>query len=162
MSTNKYALLFILIAGLLLPAACTEKKKPIVITPPGNNNGAGQPNYAPPAFTLPVPDESVVLEEEINPVLREQGAVLYRLKCQSCHKQNEEKLVGPGLYKILQRRSPGWLMSMLLYTQEMLDNDPESRKLLELYKVRMTNTSLSREEARAVLEYMRSFNEQVK
>lgn len=145
-------------AGLLLVTACGEKKKSVIITPPGAGTGGSQQHFTTPPFSLPVPDASVVLTKEINSTLSDQGAAIYRLKCQSCHKQNEEKLVGPGLQNIMQRRSPGWLMSLLLYTQEMLDNDPESKKILELYKVRMTNPSLSRDEARAVLEFLRTLN----
>lgn len=148
--------LLLLPAGLLF-VACTGKKKPVIITPPGA--GSSQQQFTTPPFSLPVPDAEVVLTKEINSTLSDQGATIYRLKCQSCHKKNEEKLVGPGLQNIMQRRSPGWLMSLLLYTQEMLDNDPESKKILELYKVRMTNPSLSRDEARAVLEFLRTFNQ---
>jgi hypothetical protein len=38
----------------------------------------------------------------------------------------------------------------------MLEKDPEAQKLLEQCLVRMPNQNISKDEARSVLEYMRS------
>jgi hypothetical protein len=84
------------------------------------------------------------------------GKNIYELKCQPCHKLNEEKLVGPGWKDVTKRRTPVWILNMITNTDMMLDKDPEAQKLLELCMVRMPNQNLSLEDARQVLEFQRS------
>jgi hypothetical protein len=45
---------------------------------------------------------------------------------------------------------------MITNVDMMLDTDPEAQKLLEQCMVRMPNQNLSKEDARTVLEFMRS------
>ena|SRR6266498_4336725 len=84
------------------------------------------------------------------------GKGIYELKCQSCHKLTEEKLVGPGWKGVTQRRTPVWILNMITNTEMMLDKDPEAQKLLELCMVRMPNQNLMLDDARKVLEFQRS------
>ncbi|HEX7905153.1 MAG TPA: c-type cytochrome [Chitinophagaceae bacterium] len=84
------------------------------------------------------------------------GKNTYELKCQSCHRLTEEKLVGPGWKGVTQRRQPVWIMNMITNVDMMLETDPEAQKLLELCLVRMPNQNLSKDEARQVLEFMRN------
>ena len=84
------------------------------------------------------------------------GKGIYEVKCQSCHRLTGEKLVGPGWKDVTKRREPVWVMNMITNTEMMLDSDPEAQKLLELCMVRMPNQNLSKDEARHVLEFMRS------
>lgn len=84
------------------------------------------------------------------------GKSTYELKCQSCHRLTEEKLVGPGWKDVTKRREPLWIMNMITNVDMMLETDPEAQKLLELCMVRMPNQNISKDEARKVLEFMRS------
>lgn len=84
------------------------------------------------------------------------GKATYELKCQSCHKLTDEKLVGPGWKNVTQRRQPLWIMNMITNVDMMLETDPEAQKLLELCMVRMPNQNISQEESRKILEFMRS------
>jgi len=84
------------------------------------------------------------------------GKSTYELKCQSCHRLTEEKLVGPGWKDVTKRRQPLWIMNMITNVDMMLETDPEAQKLLELCMVRMPNQNISKDEARKVLEFMRS------
>jgi cytochrome c5 len=84
------------------------------------------------------------------------GKNIYELKCQSCHRLTEEKLVGPGWKNVTQRRKPVWIMNMVTNVDMMLETDAEAQKLLEQCMVRMPNQNLGREDARKVLEFMRS------
>lgn len=84
------------------------------------------------------------------------GKATYELKCQSCHRLTEEKLVGPGWKNVTIRRTPVWIMNMITNVDMMLEKDPEAQKLLELCLVRMPNLNLPREQARQVIEFMRS------
>ena len=84
------------------------------------------------------------------------GKNTYELKCQSCHRLTEEKLVGPGWKNVTKRRQPVWIMNMATNVDMMLETDPEAQKLLEQCMVRMPNQNLSKDDARKVLEFMRS------
>jgi hypothetical protein len=84
------------------------------------------------------------------------GKATYELKCQSCHKLTEEKVVGPGWKNITTRRQPLWIMNMITNVEMMLETDPEAQKLLELCMVRMPNQNINTDEARKVVEFMRS------
>jgi hypothetical protein len=85
-----------------------------------------------------------------------EGKATYELKCQSCHKLTTEKLVGPGWKDVTVRRKPLWIMNMITNVDMMLESDPEAQKLLEQCMVRMPNQNLSKDQARQVLEFMRS------
>ena len=94
-----------------------------------------------------------------NPLIAESvagGKGIYELKCQSCHRLTEEKLVGPGWKNVTQRRKPVWIMNMIMNVDMMLETDPEAQKLLELCMVRMPNQNIAPDDARKVLEFMRS------
>jgi cytochrome c551/c552 len=83
------------------------------------------------------------------------GKNTYELKCQSCHKLNSDRLVGPGWKDVTKRRKPEWIMNMITNVEMMLETDPEAQKLLEQCLVRMPNQNLTKDQAREVLEYMR-------
>ncbi|MES1225604.1 MAG: cytochrome c, partial [Bacteroidota bacterium] len=84
------------------------------------------------------------------------GKKIYELKCQSCHRLNDQKLVGPGWKGVTSRRQPEWVMNFVTNTDEMLSKDAEAQAMLELCMVRMPNQSLSDDDARHVYEFMRS------
>lgn len=91
-----------------------------------------------------------------NPELAETGAEIYKEKCTVCHKPTENYL-GPAPKGVLERRTPEWVMNMILNPTEMIKSDPIAVELFRTYNnYPMTNQNLSREEARAVLEYFRS------
>ena len=66
---------------------------------------------------------------------------------------NEES-VGPAIKGILDRRSPEWIMNMILNPTEMLREDPIAKKLLAEYNNEyMYNQNLIEDEAREIIEY---------
>lgn len=83
------------------------------------------------------------------------GNDIYDLKCSACHKLTKEKLVGPGWKDVTTRRKPEWIMNFATNTDEMISNDPAAQAMLEECMVRMPNQSLSDDDARHVLEFMR-------
>ena len=103
-----------------------------------------------------IKETDVQLTQPLNKEWVEKGKGIYELKCQSCHKLTEEKLVGPGWKGVTQRRTPVWILNMITNTDKMLDSDPEAQKLLELCMVRMPNQNLMFDDARRVLEFQRS------
>ncbi|HEX2627873.1 MAG TPA: cytochrome c [Chitinophagaceae bacterium] len=84
------------------------------------------------------------------------GKSLYDLKCASCHKLTDEKLVGPGWKDVTTRRKPEWIMNFVTNTDEMLSKDTASKAMLEVCLTRMPNQNLSDDDARHILEFMRS------
>lgn len=92
---------------------------------------------------------------EIDPVLAEKGKALFTNKCAACHKI-EKRFVGPALKGITEKRTPEWIMNMILAPEKMVAENAEAKKLLAEYLSPMANQSLTEEEARAILEYFRT------
>lgn len=94
--------------------------------------------------------------DELNPELAKKGQRIYEQNCIICHKLNN-KLVGPALSGVLKRRSPEWVMNMILNPDVMIKENELARNLyLEFNGSPMSNQGLTEEEARAVLEFLRS------
>ena len=101
-------------------------------------------------------DGDIVLENPLNADWVKKGQVITDLKCASCHRLTDEKLVGPGWKDVTKKRKPLWIINMITNVDMMLESDPEAQKLLEQCLVRMPNQNISKEEARMLLEFMRS------
>ena len=84
------------------------------------------------------------------------GKTIYDVKCVSCHKLTNEKLVGPGWKGVTDRRKPEWILNFTTNTDEMIDKDQTAQAMLEKCMVRMPNQHLSDNEARNILEFMRN------
>lgn len=94
----------------------------------------------------------------VDATLAAQGEEIYTTRCTTCHKMNE-RYIGPAMAGLMDRRSPEWVMNMILAPEKMLQGDPEAQALLAEYNVPMTNQNLTQDEARAVLEYLRQLQE---
>lgn len=103
-----------------------------------------------------IKESDITLGSTLDKTMATTGKATYELKCQSCHRLTEERLVGPGWKDVTKRRQPVWIMNMITNVDMMLETDPEAQKLLETCMVRMPNQNLSNDEARYVLEFMRS------
>lgn len=99
--------------------------------------------------------DSVDLSPTLDQALATTGENVAGVKCLSCHKITEEKLVGPGWKGVTERRRPEWIMNFITNPDPMIDKDPEVQAQLEICLVRMPNQGLSDDEARSILEYMR-------
>lgn len=100
-------------------------------------------------------DESLALTDKLDAAMATNGENVASVKCASCHKYTNEKLVGPGWKDVTKRRQPAWIMNFITNPDPMLDKDPEAQAMLELCLVRMPNQSLTDDEARQILEFMR-------
>jgi cytochrome c len=83
------------------------------------------------------------------------GQELFEHKCAACHKMGD-RYVGPALGEVTKRRSPAFVMNMVLNPQGMVAKHPVSRKLLGEFFVQMPNLNLTPTEARQLLEYLRT------
>ena len=101
------------------------------------------------------PITNVILEDKVNISMANSGEKLFNQLCTSCHFINED-YIGPAMSGILDRRSPEWIMNMILNPIQMLEEDPIAIELLEKYNFEyMYNQNLLEEEAREILEYFR-------
>lgn len=99
--------------------------------------------------------KNVELTHPLDQKMIASGKSVYDVKCASCHKLSDEKLVGPGWKGVTTRRTPEWIMNFVTNTEEMLQKDVAAKNLYEICLVKMPNQNLKDEEARHVLEYMR-------
>ena len=83
------------------------------------------------------------------------GKKVYDVKCGACHKLTDEKLVGPGWTGVTSRYAPEWIMNFITNTDAMITKDPKMQAQLEICLVRMPNQSLTDDDARNLLEFMR-------
>ena len=100
--------------------------------------------------------KEVALSTPLDQTMVAAGKGIYELKCAACHKLTDQRVVGPGWAGVTQRRKPEWIMNMTLNVDVMLSEDPAAQKMLEECLVRMPNQNLDYDDARGVLEFMRS------
>jgi cytochrome c len=102
------------------------------------------------------PVKNLELPETIDQAMVAKGAELFKTKCTACHKP-DKKFIGPAPTGVLDRRSPEWIMNMILDPEGMVQKDPIAKQLLIEYNGSpMANQSLTEEEARNILEYFRT------
>ena len=96
------------------------------------------------------------LPAEIDQTMADAGEIVYEAKCTACHKA-EKDFIGPSPKGIMERRTPAWVMNMIIDPEGMIAKDPIARQLLIKFNgAPMANQNLTEEEARAVLEYFRT------
>ncbi|WP_178987281.1 c-type cytochrome [Winogradskyella schleiferi] len=121
----------------------TEKKIPASQRVALSNKGVG-------------PVTSLTLPANIDQDMAANGLEIYNKMCTACHKA-DKKFIGPAPTGILERRTPEWVMNMILNPEVMVKEDPLAKDLLmEFNGAPMANQGLSEEDARAVLEYFRT------
>ncbi|QCX53811.1 c-type cytochrome [Elizabethkingia sp. JS20170427COW] len=103
-------------------------------------------------------DESNVDVSKFDPAMAEAGKKIAEVKCTSCHKPTDEKLVGPGWKGVTTKHKPYWIMNFISNPDPMINVDPELQAQLEICLVRMPNQGLSDTDAREILEYMRQID----
>lgn len=99
--------------------------------------------------------KNVEVKPQLDVAMAEAGSKVFDVKCFSCHKLTEEKLVGPGWKGVTSRHKPEWIMNFATNTDEMLNKDPKAMAQLEICLVRMPNQGLTDDDARNVYEFMR-------
>ena len=147
----KLKVLAIVMFAVLITSCGSDEKKPEkdtapvavkeTITDPLKDKGIG-------------PVTQLVLGEIDNTMVAE-GKALFKTKCAACHKMSK-RFVGPPLKGITEKRTPEWIMNMILNPEEMVQKNPIAKKLLEEYLSPMANQSLTEKEARLILEYFRT------
>ncbi len=101
------------------------------------------------------PHQNIQLTHPLDEKMIAEGKTVYDVKCASCHKLSDERLVGPGWKGVTDRRTPEWIMNFVTNTEEMLQKDTAAQNMLEICLVKMPNQNLSETDARNTLEFMR-------
>lgn len=102
--------------------------------------------------------ERIEISDGLDPALIEQGRNIYEMKCEMCHNM-EGRMVGPALGEITDKRSPEFLMNMILNPGGMAREHPVGQELLREYFTVMPFQNVQRDEARAIVEFLRHYNE---
>lgn len=132
--------------GFEVNRAKTEDKKAEVsegVPVDLNNKGVG-------------PIKSLEFADEIDTDMAARGEAKFNAICVACH-MAEQRMIGPAMKGVYERRSPEWVMNMMLNPNGMLKDDPIAKALLKEYNnAIMLNQNLTEEEARDLAEYLRT------
>ena len=139
-----YRIFFITLVALCF--SCQEKKKPQFDEESYIKQVEKEKKEEVAPFELP---------PAIDKEMVKQGEVIFLSKCTLCH-QIETKSIGPKLAGITEKRKPEWIMNMILNPERMITEDSIAKNMTKEYPSPMTNQNLTKEEARAVLEYLRT------
>lgn len=102
------------------------------------------------------PVKELSLPADIDESLVAEGQTIYEAKCTACHKADKQ-FIGPAPKGIMERRTPEWVMNMIINPEEMIQKDPIAKQLLIKFNgAPMANQNLTEQDARAVLEYFRT------
>jgi cytochrome c551/c552 len=134
-------------------AKTTEPASTEAKTSDGSSAEAGNPSYDPNRGEGKFHD--IKIGDKLDATMAAQGEKIAELKCQSCHKMTDERLVGPGWHGVTSRHKPEWIMNFMTNTDAMIDKDPKAQAMLEICMVRMPNQSLTDQDAREILKFMR-------
>ncbi len=147
-----------LIASLMLATAC--------------GSSAPAPTTASPVATAPAPTAPVA--EAVGPdgpadiglpegfsvpsgkeAVAKGAAVFIAKGCGGCHKF-EEKLVGPPLAGLGERRTDAWIAKMILHPEDMTKKDPVAKDLYRSIMTQMTNQGVGPDEVGPLIAYLKS------
>ena len=100
--------------------------------------------------------KEITLDPEIDMEMAAAGEAIYNSNCTACHKL-DKRFIGPSPKGIMERRSPEWIMNMILNPKLMTEQDRCAKDLLiEFNGAAMANQNLTVEETRSILEYFRT------
>lgn len=102
------------------------------------------------------PIKEMKFPDEIDQEMAARGKATFEMICIACHQVNQ-RMIGPAMAGVYERRSPEWVMNMILNPDGMLKEDPIAQALLKEYNnMIMNNQNLSEDEAREIAEYLRT------
>ncbi len=83
------------------------------------------------------------------------GQAVFEQKCAACHSAGSERLIGPGLEGVMDRRERAWVKRFIMQPDQLLDsNDPIAAELLQEYQIVMPNLAITDAEAEALMAFM--------
>ena len=149
------AMRWVLVLGLGLGCGGDKGTPAPAPAPPTSDPGAGGLSAFEIEHGIGPVKEPVALAAAPDHEMAEAGEEVFEQKCGACHKMNE-KYVGPALGEVTKRRSAAYIMNMILNPQEMVERHPVAKQLLAEHMTFMPNQGLTQEQARQVVEYLRT------
>ncbi|GMU87304.1 MAG: hypothetical protein AMXMBFR48_25450 [Ignavibacteriales bacterium] len=150
-----------LLALAFLLAACSDKKD----TPepaaenPNKTNEFGLTEFEMENGVGPIKTKLTLGEIDMMKV--KDGEKIFTEKCSACHKL-DERYVGPSQADLLSRRTPEYVVNMIMNPDEMLRKHPEAKKMLAEYMTPMPFQNVTMEDALKLLDYFRYTDSQNK
>ncbi len=84
-----------------------------------------------------------------------EGQSLFQAQCAACHSVGSNRVIGPGLQGIADRRNREWLVAFITQPDRMVaDGDSIAVSLFEEYQIPMPNLGLSRGQAESIIDYL--------
>src|SRR5262245_28851252 len=143
---------------ILFVVGCGGKSGNAEAAPPADQAAGGTDANGLTAFQMENgigPITEVVSVGKIDEEKAEEGEKTFTEKCSACHKM-AERYVGPALGEVTVRRTPTYVMNMILAPDQMYTKHPTARGLLAEFMTPMPNLGLTQDQARALLEYLRT------
>ncbi|HWV30099.1 MAG TPA: c-type cytochrome [Dyadobacter sp.] len=143
--------LMLMLSGVILYACGQKSEKAADTTAPAEKPAVSEydPQRGEGKFS------NIEISAKLDAGMASSGKQIFDLKCSSCHKLTDEKLVGPGWRGVSTKHKPEWIMNFITNPDAMIDKDPQLQAQLEICLVRMPNQNLSDDDARHILEFMR-------
>jgi mono/diheme cytochrome c family protein len=89
------------------------------------------------------------------PLLAQSTEEIFTTVCATCHTTTSDRLIGPGLQGLEDRRDREWLLSFIMEPDRMIaDGDSIATRLLAEYAIPMPNIGTTRAQAVALLDYI--------
>ena len=112
--------------------------------------GCGRSAESGPGSTSPEGPASIELPAGLTAMVAQAdpkrgGALFVSKGCKACHNLNDQKLVGPGLKGIANRRTLPWMARMILKPEVMVREDAEAKALLAKMMAPMANQNINAE-----------------
>ena len=84
-----------------------------------------------------------------------EGQSLFQAQCAACHSVGSNRVIGPGLQGIADRRDREWLVAFITQPDRMVaDGDSIAVSLFEEYRIPMPNLGLSSAQAESIIDYL--------
>jgi mono/diheme cytochrome c family protein len=99
----------------------------------------------------------IVASPSQQPPIDHPGQKIFKTNCSACHRIHQ-KLIGPALSGVLERRDSLWVIKMIRNSSQLIaSGDPIATELFREYKgTQMTSfSSFSDEDLRTLLEYIK-------
>lgn len=138
------ALVLLIVCGVVLFYVSESGEQTAVVTDKGTAERADNPQNV--AGAQPVALDAVA----------EQGKKLFTDNCVVCHSLGADRLVGPGLKGVNERRPEAWLVSWIRNSQKVVESgDKYAVDLFNAYnKTPMPPYDFSDEEIKSILKYI--------
>lgn len=99
--------------------------------------------------------ERLDISDDLDMEMVAQGRQIFETVCIACH-QLDASISGPRLRNVTENREPEFIMNFILNPGEMREKHPVGQELDEEYTINMLDMGVSREDARAIVEYLRA------